>query len=59
MDGDQSDVSSWLIDASKQANNLEQDRHWLNGDAITIVIAGRYVIRHISKASLKSILATL
>ncbi len=35
------DVSHWLIDASKSANTLEQDREWLNGDAVTIIIAGR------------------
>ncbi len=37
----QSDVSNWLIDVSKRANTLEQDREWLNGDAVTIIIAGR------------------
>ncbi|KAK3170215.1 hypothetical protein OEA41_009601 [Lepraria neglecta] len=26
------DITSWLIEASKQANSMEQDRNWLNGD---------------------------
>ena len=34
------DITSWLIEASKQANSMEQDRNWLNGDAFGIVIAG-------------------
>ena len=35
------DVSHWLIEASKRTNTLEEDRDWLNGDAVTIIIAGR------------------
>ncbi|OTA58321.1 cytochrome P450 [Hypoxylon sp. EC38] len=34
------DVSHWLIDASLQKVSLEADREWLNGDAVTIIIAG-------------------
>lgn len=34
------DVSTHLIGASQKANTLEEDRHWLNGDAIAIIIAG-------------------
>lgn len=26
-------------------NSLEKDREWLNGDAVTMIIAGRYDIR--------------
>jgi hypothetical protein len=36
------DVSHWLIEASRKTNSLEKDREWLNGDAVTIIIAGRY-----------------
>lgn len=36
------DVSHWLIDASRKNGSLETDREWLNGDAIAIIIAGRY-----------------
>lgn len=36
------DVSHWLINASLKRGSLEADREWLNGDAITIIIAGRY-----------------
>ncbi|KAI1377899.1 cytochrome P450 [Hypoxylon crocopeplum] len=34
------DVSHWLIDASISKGSLEADREWLNGDAVTIIIAG-------------------
>ncbi|KAI1076811.1 cytochrome P450 [Whalleya microplaca] len=34
------DVSHWLIDASLKKGSLEADRDWLNGDAVTIIIAG-------------------
>lgn len=37
------DVSHWLIDASLKRGSLEADREWLNGDSVTIVIAGRFV----------------
>jgi cytochrome P450 len=40
MKGPLSDVSHWLIDASLKKGSLEADREWLNGDALTIVIAG-------------------
>ncbi len=39
---EKSDIASWLIDASQKNNSIEVDRHWLNEDAIAIVIAGRY-----------------
>ena len=41
MHADKLDVSHWLIEASKKNNTLEKDRPWLNGDAVTIIIAGR------------------
>ncbi|KAI0206838.1 cytochrome P450 [Astrocystis sublimbata] len=37
---DKPDVSHWLIDASVSRGSLEADRPWLNGDAVTIIIAG-------------------
>ncbi|KAI0869988.1 cytochrome P450 [Hypoxylon argillaceum] len=37
---DRPDVSHWLIDASLKRGSLEADREWLNGDAVTIIIAG-------------------
>ena len=41
MKVDKPDVSHWLIKASRKAGTLLQDREWLNGDAVTIIIAGR------------------
>lgn len=43
MEVDTLDVSHWLINASLKRGSLEADREWLNGDAVTIIIAGRYV----------------
>ncbi|KAL9062619.1 MAG: hypothetical protein Q9161_009778 [Pseudevernia consocians] len=40
MHGGQFDLSYWLIDASIKAGSIEEDRHWLNGDAIASIIAG-------------------
>ncbi|KAF4629298.1 hypothetical protein G7Y89_g8848 [Cudoniella acicularis] len=40
MEGYKPDVSHWLIDASMKTNTLKLDREWLNGDAVTIIIAG-------------------
>ncbi|KAF2682000.1 cytochrome P450 [Lentithecium fluviatile CBS 122367] len=40
MKVDRADVSHWLIDASLKKGSLQADREWLNGDAVTIVIAG-------------------
>ena len=37
---ERTDITSWLIDASKRNNSLEVDRNWLNGDAFGIIIAG-------------------
>lgn len=34
------DITSWLIEASKQADSMEQGRNWLNGDNFGIIIAG-------------------
>ncbi|KAK4173614.1 putative cytochrome P450 E-class, group I [Triangularia setosa] len=34
------DVSHWLIEESVKGGTLERDREWLNGDAVTVVIAG-------------------
>jgi len=40
MEGVKPDISHWLLDASKKTKALEQDRDWLNGDSVTIIIAG-------------------
>ena len=40
MQPERADVSSYLIEASHNANSIEEDRRWLNGDAIAIIIAG-------------------
>lgn len=40
MKGRRHDVSHWLIDASLKRGSLNADREWLNGDAVTIIIAG-------------------
>ncbi|OAK99157.1 cytochrome P450 [Phaeosphaeriaceae sp. SRC1lsM3a] len=40
MKVDRTDVAHWLIDASLKRGSLEADREWLNGDAVTIIIAG-------------------
>ncbi|KAK0744971.1 cytochrome P450 [Apiosordaria backusii] len=34
------DVAHWLIEYSLKRGSLERDREWLNGDAVTVVIAG-------------------
>ncbi|MCJ1320172.1 hypothetical protein MMC15_005510 [Xylographa vitiligo] len=34
------DIVSGLIDASRAADSLEEDRHWLAGDTFAIIIAG-------------------
>ncbi|KAI2615890.1 cytochrome P450 [Hypoxylon sp. NC1633] len=34
------DVAHWLIESSLKKGSLEADREWLNGDAVTIIIAG-------------------
>lgn len=39
-DGENHDITSWLINASRENNSLEADRSWLNGDAFGIIIAG-------------------
>jgi hypothetical protein len=44
MKADRADVSHWLIDASLKKRSLEADRKWLNGDAVAVIIAGRYGI---------------
>ena len=36
-------ISSWLIDGSKRNNSLKQDRFWLNGDSVALIVAGRLV----------------
>ncbi|KUI74577.1 Tryprostatin B 6-hydroxylase [Cytospora mali] len=40
MKGERYDVSHWLIDSSLKTGSLEADREWLNGDAVTLIIAG-------------------
>lgn len=40
MKPERSDVSSYLIDASIRKGTIEQDKRWLNGDSIAIIIAG-------------------
>jgi tryprostatin B 6-hydroxylase len=37
---ERSDITSWLIEASRKSDSIEADRNWLNGDAFGIVIAG-------------------
>ncbi|KAM0798207.1 cytochrome P450 [Usnea florida] len=39
-DVEKPDVSSWLIKASIENKSLDSDRVWLNGDAITMIVAG-------------------
>lgn len=41
MEPEKVDVSSHLIEASRKKGSLEEDRRWLNGDSIAIIIAGR------------------
>ena len=36
-------ISSWLIEGSQRNNSLEQDRPWLNGDSVALIVAGRLV----------------
>ena len=45
------DVSKRLIDASRQNDSLDEDRPWLYGDAVAIMIAGRRALS--SRAGLK------
>jgi hypothetical protein len=49
MEGDKADVSHWLIDASKKTNTMIEDRDWLNGDAVTIIIAEGMSLSNISR----------
>ena len=42
-------ISSWLIDGSKENNSIEKDRLWLNGDSIALIVAGRHVCQARSK----------
>lgn len=35
---------SWLIQDFHKSPGTEQDRLWLNGDAFTVIVAGRWVI---------------
>jgi len=37
-------ISSFIIAASKEHDSLEADRDYLEGDALGIIIAGRYVL---------------
>ena len=39
---------SLLIDASQRNGMSHQDKMWLNGDALTIIVAGRLVRSHVS-----------
>lgn len=41
MEPEKVDVSSFLIEASRKNDSVDQDRPWLNGDSIAIIIAGR------------------
>ncbi|KAI1814977.1 cytochrome P450 [Poronia punctata] len=38
--GDHPDVSHWLIDATLKKDHHHASRAWLNGDAVTIIVAG-------------------
>ncbi|KAI0394542.1 cytochrome P450 [Xylariaceae sp. FL0594] len=40
LPGEHPDVSQWLIDASRKTNPPFADRAWLDGDAVTIIVAG-------------------
>lgn len=41
------DVSSYLIAASVENGTLEEDLPYLEGDALVLLIVGRYDIRHL------------
>ena len=45
-------VSSYLLAWSAKHNRLEKDLHTLYGDAIALVIAGRYVTSGLRRVSL-------
>ena len=40
MQPERTDIFSYLIEASQNENSNEENRRWLNGDAIAIIIAG-------------------
>ena len=44
MEVDKPDISSYLIQDAKRNGFTTADRKFLNGDAVTIVIAGRFAI---------------
>ena len=48
-------IVSGLIDASRAADSLEEDRHWLAGDTFAIIIAGRYDIDTLGSSTLLDI----
>ena len=41
MEVDKPDISSYLIDDAKKNGFTLSDRKFLNGDAVTVIIAGR------------------
>jgi len=41
------DVSSYLIGASMKRGTLENDRNFLEGDTLVLLIVGRYTENHI------------
>ncbi|RYP42639.1 hypothetical protein DL767_000008 [Monosporascus sp. MG133] len=52
------DVSHWLIEASLQKGSLEADRAWLDGDAVTIIIAGRSAALNLNVSAAKPVSLT-
>lgn len=45
----QSQIFTWLIEESKKNNSLEQDRLWLDGDSLLVIVAGRYLIHQLKR----------
>jgi hypothetical protein len=37
------DIMSWLLEASKVAEDQREDKNWLSGDSRLIIVAGRYL----------------
>lgn len=41
MEVPEPDVMSWLLEASKDAQDPREDANWLSGDSRLIIVAGR------------------
>ncbi|KAL8786743.1 MAG: hypothetical protein Q9195_008077 [Heterodermia aff. obscurata] len=48
MEVDQPDISSYLIDDARKNGFTPADKKYLNGDAVTVIIAGRHDLPHLS-----------